>query len=575
MANLKLIKTYLWERRLYLLMGLPALLLADGVQLVIPRIIKWAIDDITYGSGEHLQNYCSYLLLAAITLGLFRFFWRFCIMGTARRVEEGLRQELFTHVQTLSASFFDKTTAGEIMAHATNDLKNIRMALGMGLVGLTDTLVLGTIAVVLMMNISSKLALAALLPMPLIAIFTKIFSRRLFLAYRHSQESFSRLMEFSRERFAGIRVIKTFNRQDIEYRAVETESQAYIQANMDLVKIRGVLFPLTILLTSISQAVVLGYGGRQVIIGSISPGDFVAFISYLALMTWPVMAIGWVINLMQRGGASLERLRVLLETVPSVRNEAAALSPPKFAGNFSLQNVFFSYGDNSAPVLRELDLEIISGSLIGIAGPPGSGKTTLVNLLTRLYDVDQGQISLDGVNLRKLECRALRQAIAVVPQEPFLFSGTLLENLKFGHPQAQSADIERVLEQAQLASTVATLPQGVETVIGEKGVMLSGGQKQRVALARAFLKKAPIMVLDDPISQVDMETAAALTAVIEQLATERTVIVTSHRFSVFRKAERIFVLKDGLLVAQGSHTELLKQNPYYAGAEAMQVVISG
>ncbi len=575
MANLKLIKVYLRERRIYLMLGLSALLLADGVQLAIPRIIKWAVDDIACGSSDRLKTYCGYLLLAAITLGLFRFFWRVCIMGTARRVEEGLREELFTHVQSLSASFFDKTTAGEIMAHATNDLKNIRMALGMGLVGLTDTLVLGTLAVGLMMNISPKLALAALLPMPLIAVFTKILSRRLFLAYRHSQETFSRLMEFSRERFAGIRVIKTFNRQEVEYRAVAAESQAYIQANMDLVKIRGVLFPLTILLTSISQGVVLGYGGRQVIVGTISPGDFVAFISYLALMTWPVMAIGWVINLMQRGGASLERLRVLLETVPSVRDDPAALKPVKFAGSFSLQNVSFSYGGNTTPVLQKLNFEIRSGSLIGIAGPPGSGKTTLVNLLTRLYDTDQGEICLDGVNLRKLECRSLRRAITVVPQEPFLFAGSLLDNLKFGFPQAQNADIEEALKKAQLAATVAALPQGVNTVIGEKGVMLSGGQKQRVALARAFLKDAPIMILDDPISQVDMETAAALTDVIEQMAAERTVIVTSHRFSIFRNAERIFVLKNGKLIAQGSHKELLKHNQYYAGAEAMQAVISG
>lgn len=572
-GRLYLLKPYLKERLPYLLLGLPALLLSDAVQLTVPRIIKWAVDDLAGGSGARLPLFGGLLLVAAIGLGVFRFFWRYCIMGSARRVEEGLRQELFNQVQGLSASFFDRSTAGDIMAHATNDLKNIRMALGMGLVGITDTFVLGGIAVVLMVGISPQLALAALAPMPLIAVFTKILSRRLFLAYRRSQESFSRLMEFSRERFAGIRIIKAFNRQASALRAVEGESEAYIEANMDLVKIRGVLFPLTILLTSVSQAVVLGYGGRQVIDGRISAGDFVAFISYLALMTWPVMAIGWVINLMQRGGASLERLRLLLTTEAAVRDGSESLPRGKIKGEFRLRNVVFRYAADAPPALAGLDLEIPAGALVGIAGPPGSGKSTLVSLLTRLYDVDQGSISLDGHDLRRLRLAELRRVLAVVPQEPFLFSGSLLENLRFGSPEASAEDIDRALAQAQLKATVAGLPQGLETVIGEKGVMLSGGQKQRVALARAFLKPAPVMIFDDPISQVDMETAAALTTEIEKLAGPATVIVTSHRFAVFRRAERIFVLKEGRVAASGRHDQLLLESPYYANAEAMQAVM--
>lgn len=574
MKQFQLLKPYVMERRFSILAGLLSLLIVDALQLFIPRIIKWAVDDIALLSpeGANLFRYCVYILVSALIIGLFRFSWRFCIMGTARRVEEGIREELFTHVQKLPATFFDKKTAGDIMAHSTNDITNIRMAIGMGLVGLTDTVVLGIAAIGFMGFISIKLTLLALAPMPLIALFTKVLSKKLFAAYMLVQESFSRLMESTRERFAGIRVIKAFNREHHETRAMETESLEYISANLRLIKLRGLIFPLIIFLTSISQAILLGAGGRGVILNTISPGDFVAFISYLGLLTWPVMAVGWVANLIQRGKASVDRISAILETPPAITDPDNPIEPETVSGEIEFRDVSFAYNENGAspPVLNRIRLRIRPGQMLGIAGPPGSGKTTLVNLIPRIYDPRSGEIRMDGIDHRKLRLDTLRRAITVVPQEPFLFSGTLLENLRFGNPSAGMADIDTAIAMASLTRTIEGFPRGIETVIGEKGVMLSGGQKQRIALARAFLKQSPVMILDDPISQVDMQTASDITSFIESLAGQRTIIIISHRFAVFRNADQVIVMENGTVAAQGTHAELVETNSYYARANAMQ-----
>jgi len=580
LRHYKLLKPYLVECRFHIMAGFFSLLIVDMLQLFIPRIIKWAIDGITLTSSSdaELFRYAFYIVGSAVLISIFRFCWRYLIMGPARRVEEGLRELFFNHIQTLPTSFFDEHTAGDIMAHATNDMTNIRMALGMGIVGLTDTVVLGTTAIFFMAYINLELTLFALVPMPFMVLFTKIFSKKLFDAYMDVQAGFADIMELTREHFAGIRIIKAFNRESFEAQVMRRESELFVKKNMYLVRLRGLIFPLVIFLTNISLAIILGVGGRKVILNHISPGDFVAFISYLGLLTWPVMAVGWVTNMIQRGAASLDRINSILQIPGEL--EIESLSKMGSGGVIEFNSISFSYPvnkqadlnikDGNVNVLNSVSFRLKQGKIFGIAGPPGGGKTTLLNLIPGIYGPDKGAIKIGGTDIRNIPIQNLRHSISFMPQEPFLFSGTIKQNLLFGNQDADSDQIAKVVEMAQLTETIASFPKGIETVIGEKGVTLSGGQKQRIALARAFLKSAPILILDDPVSQVDMETASNIIKVIESFAGEKTIVVVSHRFSIFKKADHIIVLDKGDIIEQGNHMELIEQEGYYKRAWQMQ-----
>ncbi len=576
MASMALITPYFAENRLRILVGMLSLIVVDILQLVVPLVIKWAIDDLTLlrAAPGDMAVYALAIAAIAVLIGLFRYVWRICLLGTSRRVEEGLRDRLFAHLQTLSAAYFDRTRTGDLMAHATNDIQQIRMAAGMGLVALNDAVVMGTAAVGFMLAIDPALTGIVLIPMPMIAFGTRFFSRRMHRRYQSVQASFSTLTEAVRERMAGIRLIKAHNRKAAELEQVRAASQAYVEENLKLVKVTGAFFPMMTLFTNLSMALVLVYGGRQTILLTLTPGDFVAFISYLALLTWPMMALGWVTNLIQRGRASLDRVQAILSVGPEIRSPAPCTPLPAGGAAIVFEQVGFAYRDAAgapgAPALEGIDLEIAPGAVLGIVGPPGSGKSTLAGLIPRLYDPSAGRLRIGGVDAREVCLEELRRRIAVMPQEPFLFSGTIRDNIAFGDPAVSAERLAEAVREAELTETVRGFPQGFDTVVGERGVMLSGGQKQRVALARCLLAGAPVLVLDDPISQVDFATGAAIVSHLRRRAGSHTLVIVSHRISAVRFADRIVVVEEGRITHAGRHEELLQASRYYADTCRLQ-----
>lgn len=576
-----LIKPYFIENRYQILTGLLSLITVDVLQLFIPRIIKLAIDDLTAFRIERwqLHNYALYMIGIAVFIGVFRYIWRRCLMGTSRRVEEGLRNRLFTHLQSLSASYFDRVKTGDLMAHATNDIQQIRMAAGMGMVAINDAIVLGIAAIGFMAYINITLTALVLIPMPFIVIGTRFFSKKMHRRYQAVQAAFSDLTEVFRERFAGIRVIKAHNLENEETAKVEATSKAYIDKNIRLIKIVGSFFPMMLLFSNLSLAIVLYFGGRQTIVMTITPGDFVAFISYLGILTWPMMALGWVTNLIQRGRASLDRLHQILQTVPEIKDDENSRSINCVQGYIAFEKVAFSYnsnkGSNGVSTLSGIDLSIEPGTVLGIVGPPGSGKSTLLSLIPRLYDIRQGQIRLDGHDIRTLKIQDLRSQISFISQEPFLFAGTIRENITFGNGHITDQQLAKAVMDAALDNTIQGFPNGFDTVVGEKGVILSGGQKQRVALARCLLQDTPILILDDPISQVDLETGTAIINTIRNMTGKKTTIIASHRLSAVSFADRIITLDQGRIAESGTHSELMAANKYYAKTFRLQEIEEG
>ncbi|MBW1763821.1 MAG: ABC transporter ATP-binding protein [Deltaproteobacteria bacterium] len=572
MSSTYLIKPYLKRNWHLLLLGFLSLVLVDLLQLIIPRILKRIIDDLTIFSVDSVQlfHYAGWIVIIAVFIAGFRYVWRSCLSSTSRLVEEGLRNRLFSHLLTLSPAYYNRTKTGDLMAHSTNDLMHIRMAMGMGLVALIDSVVLGITAIGFMVYINVNLTLFALIPMPLIIISAKVFSRRMHHMYGKVQASFSDLTEAARERFAGIRIIKAYSLHEDEREAFSEISEEYISKNMGLVRITGAFNPMMMFFTNLSLCFVVYLGGHQTIGHTITPGDFVAFISYLALLTWPMMAIGWLINLIQRGAASLDRIDRILQTQPDIGDSPGALAMPDIKGDIKFDQVLFSYHSYSQPALDRISFSIPAGGTFGIVGPPGSGKTSLLYLIPRMFEVTDGTILVDCKDIRSMRLDDLRSHISFAPQEPYLFSGTIRENITFNDPSIREDDLMQAVEDACLYETVQSFANGFDTHVGEKGVTLSGGQKQRIGLARALIRKNPILILDDPISQVDAETGDRIVDAIESRAGERTVIIVSHRLSAVHRADNILVLEKGKIVESGSHSELMDMKKYYARTYRLQ-----
>ncbi|RPH50726.1 MAG: ABC transporter ATP-binding protein [Desulfobacteraceae bacterium] len=574
MKSFNLIKPYFIENRLAIASGLLCLIAVDLLQLIVPRIIKRAIDDLTFFRADpgKLAVYALCIAGIALLMSIFRYLWRKYLIGTSRIVEEGLRNRLFAHIQTLSSSYFDRTKTGDLMAHATNDIQHVRMAIGMGIVALTDAVILGSAAIGFMAYINTTLTMFALIPMPLIIFGTRFFSRKMHRLYKSVQEAFSELTEAVREQFAGIQIIKAYTREKEECADIEAKSKEYIDRNVRLVRITGSFFPMMLLLSNISLAIVLYLGGRQTIYSTITPGDFVAFINYLGLITWPMMAMGWVTNLIQRGKASLDRINSIMETAPVIFDTDDAKKIKNGAEEIIFEDVTFSYNNGSPHALSAINIRVEKGQILGIAGPPGSGKTTLLSLIPRLYDVSAGRILMNGTDIRAITLSDIRSMISFMPQEPFLFDGTIRDNITLGNSSIKDAGLEDVIEKASLSGTIKNFPAGLDTIVGEKGIILSGGQKQRIALARSLLSSSPVLILDDPVSQVDSETGAAIIKNIRSMMKEKTIIIVSHRLSAISFADNIIVIDRSRITEEGNHSSLMNLGKYYAKTFRMQAI---
>ncbi len=562
----KTIRRNLYRNRWYICLGLAALIIVDVLQLIIPRIIKRTVDALTDGTAtqDMLLTFAAGVILIGIGMFVFRFLWRYAIIGTSRRIELDLRDRLFSHLLSLPFSSMQRTPTGDFMARMTNDLESVRMCAGIGLVASVDTIFLGIASLAFMIYISPALTLYTLTPMIMIIVLTWRYSYLLHHRFAGVQASFSTLTEAVRETLFGIGVVKSYVLEQERMNMFRRASSEYIRKNMALIKVMGLLFPGIILLSNTSIAVLLYAGGSRTILGDITAGDFVAFASYLWILTWPMMATGWVVNLIQRGSASMIRINQILETKPETdhyndNNTGGSLSPV----SISIQNLYFSFSYGAEPVLRSISLAVGGGSSLGIIGTTGAGKTTLCSLLLRLYSVPPATIFFNGIDIAGLPLRELRKMIAYVPQDSFLFSDTIAHNMAFGNPGAPFEHLREQAECAGLLDDIQSFRHGFDTLVGEKGVTLSGGQKQRLCLARARLVNAPLLIIDDALSSLDANTAQYVLRSLTDERGKRTTIIVSTRVSHIAHADTIIVLERGEIIDTGTHNRLLSRDGIY------------
>lgn len=548
-----------------IIIGLISLLIVDAAQLIIPLIVRGVINSLSLGqaTGALLGRYALYVLGLVLLVAVFRYLWRYHIMGSSRKVEEYLRNKLLFHIHTLSPTFFDHSKTGDLMARSINDVEAVRMAASMGTLWSFDALFYFVFSLSFMLLINPMLTLYTFLPLSSIAVIVLVFGKYIHHRFERAQEGFSTITERVQESLSGIREIRAFVQEEGKIRDFTKVNQEYLKRNMSLAKIRAIFFPLIMLIGGIGTALVLLFAGSKVILEEINLGDMVAFVVYLGMLSWPLMAIGWIINIIQRGMASMARINRILSVSPQIKNEKDALKVD-IRGKIEYRHLSFAYSGRKDLALHDVNLLVQVGAKVGIVGKVGSGKSTLINLLTRLYDSSPGHLLLDGIDIRKIRLSSLRQAIAVVPQETILFSSTLRENIAFGNPQAAQEEIIEVAKICQIYEEIIQFSQGFDTLVGERGITLSGGQKQRVALARALLKRPKILILDDAFSSVDVETEEAILVNLKAIMQDLTLLLISQRISAVRNLDFTVVLQQGKIVEKGTHAELLNRHGIYA-----------
>jgi ATP-binding cassette subfamily B protein len=559
----------LWRYRWRLLTGVLALFVVDTLQLIAPLVVRSAVNDLVAGTGEHLVRYALYLVVIAAVVFGFRFLWRILLFGAGRLIERDMRNRLYAHLLKLSPAYYVEHSTGDLMAHATNDLEAVRRSCSQGVLMASDAVIMISVSLAAMIGISPLLTLYAFVPLPFITLAVVGFGRLIHRRFERAQAAFSALTERVREALSGVRLLRAFAREEGIEGAFSVTNRENVEANMALTRVSGVFDPAVGLLAGLGTVIILWFGGRGVLGGTLSLGDLVAFMNYLGMMVWPMMAIGWVVNTLQQGAASMKRLDRIFAEEPDITSPAEPLPMPS-SRRIEFRDLTFTYPGTARPALRDVNLIVEEGTTLGVVGLTGSGKSTLVRLLPRLYDPPPGTVLLGGVDIRLLDLGELRGQIAMAPQDVFLFSATLRENIAYGRPEASEDEVWETARLAGLAEEVASFPDGLDTIVGERGVTLSGGQRQRVGIARALLLNAPILILDDVLSSVDAQVEEEILGHLRGVLERRTAIVVAHRITAVREADHIIVLDGGRIVEQGDHSHLVRLGGLYARLNELQ-----
>jgi ATP-binding cassette subfamily B multidrug efflux pump len=565
MTPLRKLISYFARYKRTLIVGIACVFMTNLIRLTAPVVVGRAVDDLASEiTHSKLLEYAGLVILIAVTQGVFLFTQRRLLINMSRDIEYDLRNDFYEHLQKLPFEFYQTHRTGDLMARATNDLSAVRMIVGPALMYSMNTIFAMALIVPLMGAVSWRLTLLAFLSMPLVAAATNYFSKRIHDRFEKVQEYFGTVSNRAQESLAGVRVIRAYTQELSEIESFKQVNREFVNRNLQLIKLSGVFHPILQFFIGLGFIAVLWFGGRLVVSGQISIGQFVKFTLLLGYLVWPMIALGWVINMFQRGMASMGRMHHIMSIEPAIRDADNASDIDQIEGEIEFRDLTFTYGKAREPALKDINLHIEPGETIAFVGAVGSGKSTLMNLITRLLDAEPGQVLIDGRPIREIPLGVLRSSIGYVPQETFLFSETVAENIAFGVEHATTEEIERAATEAGIAEDILEFQEGFETLVGERGITLSGGQKQRTAIARALIRHPKILILDDALSSVDTYTEERILGYLRRIMVGRTSLIVSHRVSTVKDADLIVVLEDGQIAERGTHDSLIARGGIYA-----------